>query len=219
MSPSGTGLHVTTVSLGRAHHICAVWRVRRPMGPPDVSCAFPSALLLPRRGAEQEWAVECALTALCTSGPASGPACVDLDTGTDGIKVSSVRAGLCTPELRELARTSTGEGQEGWAALAAEQPGAFRARAGSDYRMARHAAVVSVASPPLDAFQGGEPTGLAGSVPSHHRTVPVPGCPPDGRRHRLHLVHERQETVLRDYARLLLHTETTRTPMVRRSHS
>ncbi|WP_236241608.1 hypothetical protein [Streptomyces sp. CC228A] len=143
MAPLSTGLHISTVSAGGSHRVCAIWRVHgRPAPAPDRSCAHPAALLLPRRGAEQDWAVETVLAALRERGAPDGPACAALTTDADGIALVRLRGGLCDADLLELGRAALGAGQREWAALADSDPAAFRAAADAPYALRRQAAVV-----------------------------------------------------------------------------
>ncbi|GAA3181897.1 MULTISPECIES: hypothetical protein [Streptomyces] len=128
MSPRHAGIHLSVVSLGSAHRVCAIWRVSGPAGPRH-PCDFPVALLLPRAGAEQDWAVETTLEGLEGHGSGDGPACVDLATSADGIRFLALRPGLCAPDLLDLSHAALGQGHREWARLAADAPGAFRPRA------------------------------------------------------------------------------------------
>ncbi|MET9695316.1 hypothetical protein ABZY31_00060 [Streptomyces sp. NPDC006529] len=132
-----TGLHISLVKLGSAQRICAIWSVR---GSGTDPCEFPGALLRPRRGAEQDWAVETALEAMAAHGAGDGPACVDLTTTADGIAPAGIRPGLCASDLLGLARTALGEDQREWAELARADPAAFRGAAARPYAMCRQAA-------------------------------------------------------------------------------
>ncbi|WP_175407859.1 hypothetical protein [Streptomyces sp. TRM64462] len=154
MAAIRTGLHISTVTLGTSHRVCAIWRVRDHTDAPPTSstdtvspCALPTALLLPRRGAEQDWAVETVLAALRERGGGDGPSCATLSTSADGIRLTSLRRGLCDADLLELARTGLGEGQREWAALAARDPAAFHAAAPAPYVLRRHAAAFHVRRP------------------------------------------------------------------------
>ncbi|MFI5861038.1 hypothetical protein [Streptomyces sp. NPDC051546] len=129
-----TGLHISIVTLGSTHRICAIWSVR---GTATEVCEFPGALLLPRRGAEQDWGVE---TALAAYGGGDGPACVDLTTTSGGIEPAGFRRGLCASDLLGLTRTALGEGQQEWADLARAAPAAFHGTAARPYVMCRQAA-------------------------------------------------------------------------------
>lgn len=184
MPTFAAGLHLHVVSLGHTHRICAVWRVVAwrdcsPLGAPadDLPCAFSGALLLPRRGAEQRWAVETAVATLDEGDAGDGPVCVDLTTTAEGIEPGAVRPGLCrSEELLELARAATGDGQREWADLARDAPAAFHARAGDPYPLQRHAAAVTLRSPD------------------------GPGSPD----RRVRLLHRRPQDVLRGYTTALL---------------
>ncbi|OII62933.1 hypothetical protein BJP40_26420 [Streptomyces sp. CC53] len=143
MVPISTGLHVSTVSAGGSHRVCAIWRVHgRAASPPDTSCVYPAALLLPRRGAEQDWAVETVLAALRERGAPDGPACAALTTDADGIGLVRLSSGPCDADLLELGRAALGRGQREWAALAARDPAAFHAAADAPYVLRRQAALV-----------------------------------------------------------------------------
>ncbi|MCZ4085688.1 hypothetical protein [Streptomyces antarcticus] len=139
MSHVRTGLHISVVTLGSSHRICAIWSVRGTAAAED-PCEFPGALLLPRKGAEQDWALETALAAIRAYGAGDGPACVDLTTTADGIEPAGLRSGLCASDLLGLARTALGEGQQEWAELACEDPAAFHGTAAQPYTMRQQAA-------------------------------------------------------------------------------
>ncbi|MGW7050521.1 hypothetical protein [Streptomyces sp. NPDC054887] len=140
------GLHISTVRLGASHRVCAVWRVSGPADPRH-PCEFPGALLLSRRGAEQDWAVETTLAALDAQPLGDGPACATLTTTAQGIELVSLRPGLCAVELRQLSRTALGEDHDGWARLSREDPAAFHASAASPYVARRQAAVLLTREP------------------------------------------------------------------------
>ncbi|MFF9050900.1 hypothetical protein ACF09Z_07025 [Streptomyces erythrochromogenes] len=139
-----TGLHISVVTLGSTHRICAIWSVRGTAA--DV-CEFPGALLLPRRGAEQDWAVETALAQLAGHGAGDGPSCLDLTTTAGGIEPAGYRPGLCASDLLGLARTALGEGQREWAELARADPAAFHGTAARPYAMRRQAACLVTRDP------------------------------------------------------------------------
>ncbi|PCG86026.1 hypothetical protein CIB93_11010 [Streptomyces sp. WZ.A104] len=141
MPSMSTGLHVNAVVLGSSRRICAIWKVS---GPADRrrACEFTFALLLRRRGPEQDWAAETALGAL-EEGFDDGPVCVDLTTTVHGIEVDALRPGLCGADLLEASRAALGEGHQEWAKLAHEDPQAFRAGASGSYVLLRHAAVMA----------------------------------------------------------------------------
>ncbi|WP_328318229.1 hypothetical protein [Streptomyces sp. NBC_00388] len=141
-----TGLHINTVTLGNSRRICAIWRVSVPVGR-QPACKFAFALLLPRRGPEQDWAAEIALGAVEEQRLRDGPVCVDLTTTVDGISVEALRPGLCGSDLLEISRAALGEGQQEWAGLAHRDAPAFHALASDSYVMLRHAAVVTVGGP------------------------------------------------------------------------
>ncbi|MFD7093329.1 hypothetical protein [Streptomyces xanthophaeus] len=146
MTSMTTGLHINAVALGNSRRICAIWRVSGPPGQQQ-PCTFALALLLPRRGTEQDWAAETALGAVEEQRFRDGPVCVDLTTTVDGIVVDALRPGLCGSDLLETSRTALGKGQHDWAELALEDPSAFHAAASERYVMRRHAAVVTVGAP------------------------------------------------------------------------
>ncbi|WP_344124240.1 hypothetical protein [Streptomyces blastmyceticus] len=114
---------------------------------PQRPCEFPGALLLPRRGAEQDWAVEMALAALDEHAIGERPACTDLITTADGIRIASQRPGLCSPELQELSRTALGASHGDWDRLFREDPAAFRAAAADGYVLHKQAAVLATRGP------------------------------------------------------------------------
>ncbi|MBB1259046.1 hypothetical protein [Streptomyces alkaliterrae] len=168
MPPVPAGLHLSLVLLEASHRVCAIWRVSGAADP-RTPCEFPGALLLPRRGAEQDWAVDTALTALHRRGVhGPGPACVDLAVTADGITPAALRVGLCAERLRALTRDALGEDQADWAALAHRDPAAFRTAADRPYVVRRPAAALA-----------------------------VPG--PDGLPHRAEVVDRRPEPALRAY--------------------
>ncbi|MFB6548561.1 hypothetical protein [Streptomyces sp. NPDC056405] len=113
-------------------------------GPADRQrpCDFAFALLLPRRGTEQDWAAETALGALEERWCGDGPVCVDLTTTVDGIAVDALRPGLCGADLLEVSRAALGAGHQEWAELADHDPSAFHSTASDGYLLLRHAAVV-----------------------------------------------------------------------------
>ncbi|MFH8702402.1 hypothetical protein [Streptomyces rubrogriseus] len=155
--PLITGLHINAVALGDSCRICAIWRVSRPADPRP-ACEPVVALLLPRRGTEQDWAAETALRALGEQRLGDGPVCVDLATTVDGIAVDTLRPGLCEPGLLEASRAALGEGHQEWAELARGNPSAFHAAASDGYVLLRHAAVVTEC----------DPAGPGGRVPVVH---------------------------------------------------
>ncbi|MEV1047757.1 hypothetical protein [Streptomyces sp. NPDC049916] len=163
MAPMSTGLHVNAVVLGASHRICAIWKVSGPAGRRE-GCAFPFALLLRRRGTEQDWAAETALGALAGR-RADGPVCVDLTTTVHGIEVGALRPGLCGTDLLEASRTALGEGHREWARRADEDPSAFHAAASGSYVLRRHAAVLAGQGP---RGRGGGPVRVV-----HEREQPV----------------------------------------------
>ncbi|MCZ7460686.1 hypothetical protein [Streptomyces sp. WMMC940] len=179
MPPFSAGLHINVVSLGLTRRICAIWRVGSPVG--QRPCEFSGALLLPRRGAEQRWAVETAVAALEEHGVGDGPACVDLTTTATGIELGAVRGGLCRSDLLELSRAALGDGHREWADLAVDHPADFRTAAGVPYVVLRHAATVTLRSPD------------------------GPGSPD----RRVRLLHPRQQDVLRAYTAALLANTTS----------
>ncbi|MFJ3922599.1 hypothetical protein [Streptomyces sp. NPDC090022] len=146
MSHVRTGLHISVVTLGSAHRICAIWSVRGTAAA-EHPCEFPGALLLPRKGAEQDWAVETALAAAVAHGAGDGPACVDLTTTAGGIEPAGLRTGVCASDLLDLARTALGEDQREWAELARTDPAAFRAAARRPYSMRQRAACLVTRDP------------------------------------------------------------------------
>ncbi|CAL9582381.1 hypothetical protein [Streptomyces sp. enrichment culture] len=145
--PMTTGLHINAVALGDSCRICAIWRVSGPADHRRRACEFAFALLLPRRGTEQDWAAETALCALDERRFGDGPVCVDLATTVDGIAVDALRPGLCGPDLLETSRAALGEGHQEWSELARSDPAAFRAAASEGYVLLRHAAVVTDCGP------------------------------------------------------------------------
>ncbi|WP_318199479.1 hypothetical protein [Streptomyces sp. SCL15-4] len=180
MPATRPGLHVNALVLGRTRRICAIWRVGGPAGASH-PCAFHAAYLLPRRGPEQDWAVDTVLGALDERHACDdGPLCADLATTRNGMAVTALRPGLCAPFLLELSRTALGLGQREWAELAGGSPRAFHATASGDYRMYRYAAAVAL-------------------------PVRAGGC-----RVR-QVVDEWEQPVLRAYAAALLATERSRT--------
>ncbi|MFD3874613.1 hypothetical protein [Streptomyces sp. NPDC058623] len=209
MPHSSSGLHVHTVSLDGAHHVCAIWKTRRDRAAGH-DCAFSGAWLLPRQGPEQDWAVEIALDGLRAGGLRDGPACVSLGITSDGPRLFGVRSGVCESDLPTLTREATGEGQWECAADARTDPRRFHGKAPEGYRLLRHAACVIVdAQPGLSV--GGQPLGdWIAELPSY-RAAPLGqgGHGSPGRQEnaplRVHLLHQRQSVVLRDYvaARLL----------------
>ncbi|MFD4024070.1 hypothetical protein ACFWRV_11200 [Streptomyces sp. NPDC058576] len=146
MPSMNTGLHINAVALENSRRICAIWRVSVPADQQQ-ACKFAFALLLPRRGTEQDWAAETALRAVEDQRFRDGPVCVDLTTTVDGIAVDALRPGLCGSDLLEMSRAALGEGQQEWAELAHEDPSAFHAAASDSYVMLRHAAVVTERDP------------------------------------------------------------------------
>jgi hypothetical protein len=146
MPPIVTGLHINAVTLGTSFRVCAIWRVGG-VAEPERRCAFPRALLLPRRGTEQDWAVDSALIAVEEQRIGDGSLCVDLATTLDGITVTGLRPGLCGSELLELSRAALGEGHEEWAERARRDPRTFHAVAAGHYVLLRHAAAVADRDP------------------------------------------------------------------------
>ncbi|MFE5869250.1 hypothetical protein ACFQ6V_11420 [Streptomyces roseifaciens] len=114
---------------------------------PQRPCEFPGALLLPRKGAEQDWAVETALAALDEHAIGEGPACTDLTTAADGIRIAALRPGLCSRELQDLSRTALGESHGDWARLSREDPAAFRAAAAGTYVLRTQVATLATRGP------------------------------------------------------------------------
>jgi len=153
MSSMNTWLHINAVALGNSRRICAIWKVSDPAGQGQ-ACEFGFALLLPRNGAEQDWAAETALGALKEQRLGNGPVCVDLTTTVDGIAVGALRPGLCGADLLEVSREALGEGHQEWAELAHGDPSAFHSVASDGYVLLRHAAIVA----------GRDPTGPGGRV-------------------------------------------------------
>ncbi|MFF8402803.1 PLP-dependent aminotransferase family protein [Streptomyces sp. NPDC014846] len=137
-----SGLHLSVVSLGSSRRVCAIWKVSGPADP-GRPCAFPDTLLLPRRGAEQDWAAEVALAALDERDLGDGPACVDLTTTAEGVRFTALRPGLCHPDLLELSRAALGDGHREWADLSRTRPASFHATAAQPYALRRHAAAVT----------------------------------------------------------------------------
>ncbi|MCS0600540.1 PLP-dependent aminotransferase family protein [Streptomyces sp. LP11] len=142
MSPLPSGLHLSVVSLGSSRRVCAIWKVGGPVDP-GRPCAFPDALLLPRRGAEQDWAAQIAFAALDEQGLGDGPACVDLTTTAKGVRFTALRAGLCHPDLMELAHAALGDGHREWTDLSRSRPVSFHATAAQPYALRQHAAAVT----------------------------------------------------------------------------
>ncbi|WP_051807523.1 hypothetical protein [Streptomyces sp. NRRL F-2664] len=141
-----TGLHISIVTLGSAQRVCAIWSVRGTAAE-EHACEFPGALLLPRKGAEQDWAVETALAAVLEQCPADGPVCVNLTTTAGGIEAEGLRTGLCASDLLNLARTALGEDQREWAELARADPAAFHATAAQPYTLRQQAACLITRGP------------------------------------------------------------------------
>ncbi|CAL9480986.1 PLP-dependent aminotransferase family protein [Streptomyces sp. enrichment culture] len=142
MPPLPSGLHLSVVSLGSSRRVCAIWKVGGPADP-GRPCVFPDALLLPRRGAEQDWAAQLALAALDERGVGDGPACVDLTTTAGGVRFTALRPGLCHPDLMELSRAALGGGHREWTDLSRSRPASFHATAAQPYALHRHAAAVT----------------------------------------------------------------------------
>ncbi|WP_306320201.1 MULTISPECIES: hypothetical protein [unclassified Streptomyces] len=138
-----SGLHVNVVSLGTTRRVCAIWKVAGPAAESERRCAFPYALLLPRRGAEQDWAAELALAALDERATGDGPACVDLTTPAEGVRFTALRPGLCHPDLMELSRAALGGGHREWTDLSRDRPTVFHTAAARPYTLHRHAAAVT----------------------------------------------------------------------------
>ena len=142
MPPLSSGLHLNVVSLGSSRRVCAIWKVGGPVDP-GRPCAFPDALLLPRRGAEQDWAAQVALAALDEQGLGDGPACVDLTTTAGGVRFTALRPGLCAPDLMELSQAALGGGHREWTDLSRSRPASFHTTAAQPYALRRHAAAVT----------------------------------------------------------------------------
>jgi hypothetical protein len=142
----GTEYMVNTVSRDGHHRVCEIWQTSRLQinGLQDLG---DGAVLISRRGEEQEQLAEYAGLVLDALGVRHGPAHVEMKLTNSGPKLVELGARIAGGDMPAYAQLSIGESQLDWTAHAYLDPEHFHAHADKPYERGPYVANIALISP------------------------------------------------------------------------